>query len=149
MLAVLLERKEAGNEFGRWPLHVTLIPWFKLEKPVQELSASIQHLLDTFQQFSVKVGSQKQWGRNTVFTINSPALHALHNGLLQLINQEANITAPMRFVGEDFQPHITQKAYATVQPGFSVTIKKIYLIEAPKTKPIDRIKRVVSIGNLR
>jgi hypothetical protein len=148
MLAILLEQKGTDEEFGRWPLHITLVPWFQLQKPLGELQEALTSELSTRQSFNVTVGPKKQWGVHTVHLIDSTALHSLHNNLLGVVKDHAKLTAPLRFTGKLYQPHITQKSYARVERGFKVSVKQVYLIEAPKKNPLTRLKKVVTVGVL-
>lgn len=148
MLAVLLEQKAPGEEFGRWPLHITLVPWFQLKGSIEKLTQDIQSAVSSFQAFAAKVGPRKQWGTHTVHLIDDPVVHELHKRLLEVVKKHGKLTAPIRLTGKQYRPHITQKPYATVQRGFQVHVKQIYLIEAPKKNPLIRLKKVTAVGVL-
>ena len=149
MLAVLLEQKNEGESFGRWPLHITLVPWFAIKGNLDEAAGAFKTALQSSQAFSVTTGTKTRLhGREVALVQTSTALQALHMKLLHFVDEYGAVEEPLRFVGKDYTPHITEKVNATVQPGFNISVKKVYLIEAPKGNPSTRIKRVVSIGVL-
>lgn len=149
MLAVLLEQKNQGESFGRWPLHVTLVPWFELKQPLADVVAGLTDVLRSCQSFSVKIGHKHTLhGKAVTLVEPSAALHALHMNLVDFVDECGLLDKSTNFIGKDYVPHITEKINATVQPGFNVAVKKIYLIEAPKTNPHTRLKRVAAIGVL-
>ncbi len=149
MLAVLLEQKEQGESFGRWPLHITLVPWFDIPGNLSEAVGALMGTLQSSHAFSVTTGSKTSLhGRKVALIRDSAALRALHVKLLDFVGEYGRSAEPLRYVGQEYTPHITEKVNATVQPGFAVAVKKIYLIEAPKTNPSTRIKRVACVGEL-
>ncbi|MBI3624166.1 2'-5' RNA ligase family protein [Candidatus Saccharibacteria bacterium] len=148
MLAVLLEQKQRGETFARWPLHITLVSWFQLQKPLPQLVDAVQQAAMTHQVFHVVVGPAKQWRHHQVHLIESKTLESLHQSLLGIVKRHAQFMNQPMAVGPDFTPHITQKPYAKVQSGFRLPVKQIYIIEAPIINPINRFKKVVGVAEL-
>lgn len=150
MLAFLLEDLPAGQKFGRWPLHITLAPWFMLAGQVESFIVKLNQMTQACQRFTITVGPKQQWARHSVHLIEpSRALQSLHNRLLELVQESVDSEVFVRLADQQFRPHITNKEYAKVQEGFVLRVDRVHLIEAPKSNPLTRIKAVTGIGILR
>jgi 2'-5' RNA ligase len=144
MFAYLLDAHHPGDTFTVWPLHITLLPWFKLDVPLDEFKTELQRILNTTKSVSVKVGSERQFGRRSVNLIESSAgLLALHELLLDYAKNNGEFTVNKQLVGEQFNPHITKNFGKNLATGKLVNVNRVYLISAPPEDPRTRLKTVV------
>jgi 2'-5' RNA ligase len=51
-----------GAQFKQWPLHVTIVPWFRLNKSSEDISSDLKSLLEGIQSFEVKMGENAVFG---------------------------------------------------------------------------------------
>ncbi len=114
ILVHMLESQEEGSYFDRkrWPLHITLLPWF--EAPDLEMvRAKLTAKLKGIKSFEVTVGERSfhgdYKGRPVMEINNSPQLQHLHETLLSVI-QENQWPLQGRYTSKLYSPHVTQKA---------------------------------------
>jgi len=139
------------DDFVGWPSHITVIPWFEVEKD-DLASAAVQRVAMVTSQFPVLVGDQDYFGprRNVpVMTVESSELYDVHE---MLIGELENVDADMPFqniMHERFRPHITKKRDRVLEPGEAVMVTKLYLVAAPKKQSrLTRHKRIVLAAEL-
>lgn len=90
----LVEKRPEGNIFLRkradWPLHVTLVPWFKITDDAQKaLLAALQTYAASKSPFTLHVGEEEQFGATKDVPVNllveqTPVLQ-LHNELMAVV----------------------------------------------------------------
>ncbi len=152
IVAVLLENKSINEEFGRWPLHITIVPWFEIKNSTKAINA-IKRVSKYHKPFSVIVGEKAMFGPKHTVEVNRLAedqpLKTLHEALTHELNVAGANFMHKHYMGNGYNPHITKRSFANVQPGHTLNIKNVYLIEAPIGNRLTRIKKVVGIGNLK
>jgi 2'-5' RNA ligase len=62
LVCVLLEPLEPGERFTQWPLHVTIVPWFRLDESSELIAGSLQRALVTMQPFEIPVVGDAMFG---------------------------------------------------------------------------------------
>jgi 2'-5' RNA ligase len=147
LLAVLLDPLEKGEQFVRWPLHITLIPWFRTALPERQILFDIQAVCEAFEPFGARGVSREQFGwRGTraVTALASPDLHDLHRALLERLKNGPYQLQQDKHIGDSFQPHVTKKGNAELKPGHEIAVDRIYLVKAPLKNPRTRTKTIVS-----
>lgn len=108
---------------------MTLLPWFEapglepVEKVVQQIAAQQEP-------FAAQVGERTYFGARKLPVMkidNMPQLQALHEALLGAVEQQG---WPMqgRYTGQQFSPHVTQKAGRDVRG--ELQIDALHIAEA-------------------
>ncbi len=151
IIAYVLEPLTTGQTFGRWPLHITIVPWFEIDN-IDKAVEAVNRVVNTHKPFTVTVGQTAYFGPRQnveVNKINSAPLYALHQALSQVLEASGAKFRHRHYMGNHFNPHITKKSFARVQPGYELNIKNILLVEAPITDRHTRPKKVIAIGKLQ
>lgn len=152
LIVYLLEQMPDGYDFGRWPLHITIMPWFEIDDPKQAIDA-LKNVCKTHKPSWVTVGKTDYFGAKHDLEVNLIAnpnpLTSLHKELLETLKSVDAQFPHKKNLARNFMPHITKKSYAKVQPGYKIKIDKIHLIEAPISNRLTRLKKVISIGELQ
>ena len=111
MLAIPVDTLVVGQEFSKWPKHITLLPWFNDAKQ-EVLDESLQTLAAKTKPIVVSLGERALYGSKN----NRPVLEIVHNNQLRDLHITGlNIVAndakakleDLRYVGYKFKPHIT------------------------------------------
>jgi 2'-5' RNA ligase len=152
LIVYLLEQLPKGLDFGRWPLHITIVPWFEIEDPAKAAEI-LKQVCQTHKPFWATVGPTALFGSKNnlpVHTISNPnSLVSLHKELTYLL-EAANAKFPNdKNLGKNYIPHITKKSFGKVQQGYRIDIDKIHLVEAPIANRLTRLKKVISVGYLK
>lgn len=112
MVAHLLESVD-GQNFSKWPLHITLLPWFECQESlaVEAIESVTEHIKKCRLSLGeVALGSIEMFGENSdipvrrVVGAEALSLLNIHRDLLDcfddnLINKQ--------YVGENYVPHIS------------------------------------------
>jgi 2'-5' RNA ligase len=112
LVVCMLAPIEVGTQFTQWPLHMTLVPWFKAsdEKTVQEI---VQNATSVHHPFSVTIGERAYFGPAgklpVLKIVNTPDLQSLHESVLQAV-KDAGLQIEGRYTGDNYSPHVTQQA---------------------------------------
>ena len=117
ILVHLVERQPEGHRFRRsrseWPLHVTVIPWFRVPGAKRlAFFRAVERYAKSQPQFSVTVGADAAFGHNSDIPVNliveQEALRDLHEGLLDVLRQFGTINTNARaYIQGDYRAHIT------------------------------------------
>jgi 2'-5' RNA ligase len=132
----MLEQQAVGSYFDRkrWPLHITLLPWFGATQPQHEpLRRGLSQLALTMPPITVAVGEQAMFGPNHDMPVhlvaNKTELQSLHQALLGLTKL---LQLPMQnpqYTGPDFTPHVSQYEDRHVNIGDTITVGDVYVVQ--------------------
>lgn len=137
LLANLIEKQQVGEEFQKWPLHVTLMPWFEFENEVL-LVEKLDTLFSTMDSFLYLGGEQDMFGpkKNVpVFKVkNNSPMRTVHKQIMTLLSElGAKIDDP--YVGDNFFSHITVRNRDLHLTNVQFKLDSVDLILATKEWP--------------
>lgn len=133
--------------FSKWPLHITIVPWFGLSEPVnderyltQELSQFLKHQKTEDGQknaIEILVGDKTWFGpKLPVMTIEqSDGLINLHTKLLGKLNSLGVKLNNDKYSGSKYQPHITVRGDRYIKTDIKLKINSLTLIKSISEKP--------------
>lgn len=131
ILVALLDDFQPDDSFAQWPLHVTLVPWFK-PLDLKQFTKELKGKAGDYRQITSTVGEQRIWGPHTVNIIDRvPMLQELHAELLALVRMHGRLLINEQYTGENYTPHITHQGAVSAMEGHMVTLGTIYLISRP------------------
>jgi 2'-5' RNA ligase len=141
------EDRFGEDRFGRWPSHITVIPWFDVEHK-DEAIAVMQRMAILQRKFTVVIGPEEEFGpRGTVpvMTVQSPALQNMHTMLVgEIENVGGDIPFPQYIIG-NYRPHIAKKNDKVFRKNDQIVIDRLFLISAPRLESrLTRLKKIVS-----
>lgn len=138
------------ESFAAWPLHVTIIPWFRMDQPSDILSAEWQELLATTGALTVRIGAEAGFGhkgRKLVNLIDEPNGFAPIERLLRdsLHAKAAWLVDETTQIHRAFRPHVTAQGGMRLHQGDSFTCDKLYIVEQKGTYKV--ITHKIVLGN--
>lgn len=128
LICAFVEPQETGSQFKEWPLHATVMPWFRTPLKSQALVERLEEALTDEQPFPAGVGAQKSFAVVKVNLLPPGQWQSLHDKVLGVINENARNTAPLRFVGKNYKPHVTIQKSARLHEGDSFRVDRLHLV---------------------
>ena len=113
MVCHMIEEAPEGYQFSTWPLHLTVIPWVRLEK--EALAKTILAIEETAKRvgsFAIKSNGNAWYGPNidisvTEVTDVTGKLTELHNELVHEIQVKRGDIVNLTYIGDNYSPHIS------------------------------------------
>lgn len=145
-LAYLTEPREVGESTPHSPQHLTLVPPFE-PKPQIAIEA-VRATKDFFRQFPVQVAEKTNFGPDQdipVYIIRPKnILAALHNALMDELEQRGIDTAPLKFTRKNYQPHITIKpSHSKLEKGQRLVVDHIAVMQkGSKARTLRALERL-------
>lgn len=122
---------ELGGRFSEWPLHVTVLSWFRCSLPSSRLARLLELNLKGFEPFRLEVGNEAQFGPRQNVLVNlvktSPQLDAVEE-----ITRLALENSDIQFASKQFskyRPHITVQERARLRAGDNFIVRQLSIIE--------------------
>ncbi len=127
MLALGLLPLEQGDKLvkSKWPLHVTLVPWFEHAKQ-NKLRRELGTVAQRARPVEAVLGEKALFGFVEkiipVWTINENyQLRQLHDSALRAVYVSAGELPDLRSVSYNYRPHITVRNNEPVEPTFTLS----------------------------
>jgi 2'-5' RNA ligase len=133
LVCAFVDKFKIGDIFSKWPLHVTIVPWFRLEASNEQLTRGLQKALTPIKPFRVEVSEVALFGPKK----NRPA-HLLEPSQLSDIEQRVRKYLQQKrswLVDETtkkrrpFKAHITFQGDEHLEKGSTVQIDKLYVVK--------------------
>jgi 2'-5' RNA ligase len=146
VLVKLLEQLEPGAEFAAkdWPLHITLVSNFAVDRLTTRLDQRLENLMNTHNPIPATAGGEALFGadetvRVTVLEENA-SLSALHKATVDLLrNLGAQFDEP-RYLEAGYRAHATVRPQARLNQADTILIDEITLIDMYPRNDISRRK---------
>jgi 2'-5' RNA ligase len=140
---------EVGMTFRAWPLHITIVPWFRLALGSSELAARLQKLLKDMAPFDILIGEDTYFGYRRdklVSLVQAPSpLEEIEQRVRGFLHQQdawlADETTQRR---RPFRPHITAQGASRVHEADSFSLAKLFVVEQEGAQK--HIVAAVSLG---
>jgi 2'-5' RNA ligase len=131
-----LEPLAVGSGFRRdsWPAHVTLVPPFETDAPVGAVLEAIRAAAAPHGPLGARGEGHARFGRRRdvpVTTIElTPEFEALHVDVLTAVDRFLRRGVRLTHVGpRNYRPHVTVQADGALEPGQSVTLTQLAVID--------------------
>lgn len=111
MLAHIFEEHHTGNTFEKWPLHVTIVPWFTLDQnPKESVIESLDSITKEHLPIPITIGEPVMLGPNKdepAYLIESSdsSLENYHRKILQALGELGCKVLDTAYVDENYVPH--------------------------------------------
>lgn len=126
----MLEPIEVGTQFTQWPLHMTIVPWFKAPD-LTAVEEKLKPIAAEHRPFDVEVGERAYFGPRGKLPVmrieNIPELQSLHEDILRAVT-ESGWHMEGRYTGQHYTPHVTQKGGSDAQG--KLHFENFYIAEA-------------------
>lgn len=155
IVVAFIESVAVGQEFLRsdWPLHLTLVRFdvrndgdtaryaALAEMPVKQALGTV-----------LAVGGDDRFGRQGSVPVSlveaDPALQALHDSLVQAVEQVPGRVASPHHTRRNFRPHVSHRGDKCLNRGDAVVLDRVALVDmAPDGN--HTIRRILELWELR
>jgi 2'-5' RNA ligase len=141
----LLEQLKEGDEFSpeNYPLHITIVPSFQLERMDDDLLGKIQRLCDNLKAFTLTAEQDDFFGPNrevhvTTMVMNDE-IRRLHNKLVGILADAGAIFDEPQYMFENYHAHATVQTAIRLHSNDSVAVEDITIIDKlPSGNPYKR-----------
>ncbi len=131
----LLEQLKEGDEFSpeNYPLHITIVPSFQLERMDDVLLGKIKRLCDNLKAFTLTAGQDEFFGPNrevhvTTMVMNDE-IRRLHNRLVGILADAGAIFDEPEYMFENYHAHATVQRATRLYSNDSVTVEDVTIID--------------------
>jgi 2'-5' RNA ligase len=138
----MLEELEVGSVFTKWPLHITIVPWFFYESNVEELIKQMQNKLKDFTTFKVKVLERAMFGPAGDVPVKliekNENLTELHASLYHLLLSVKASPEREEYNTVSYTPHITVRGDRNIDSGAAVMVNSVDILQDLKDGHMSR-----------
>jgi hypothetical protein len=136
LVCVLPKPLAVHNEFKNWPLHVTIVPWFRLGLDTRQITNDLSEVLYSVKSFSVVMSEENvRFGHQkgklaTLVRLPSPLIEIEQIVRSYLRNQNAwMVDESTKRLRCAFRPHITAQLNGSLHEGDSFWCDGLYIVE--------------------
>ena len=135
LLCVLVENKAVGFEFKDWLLHVTIVPWFRLDSESADITKDLKVKLNSIKPFAVTMGRENvQFGHQkdkiaTLVQLPTTLTDIEQTVRSYLRSRESWIVDETTKHPRAFKPHITNQKNSSMHEGDIFTCDRLLMIE--------------------
>jgi 2'-5' RNA ligase len=138
----MLEELEVGSVFTKWPLHITIVPWFFYESDLDELIRQMQKKLTNFRAFKVRVLGQAMFGPAGDVPVKliekNENLTKLHASLYHLLLSAKASPEREEYNTASYTPHITVRGDRNIDSGTEVMVNSVDILQDLKDGHMSR-----------
>jgi 2'-5' RNA ligase len=132
LICALVKSQAVGFRFREWPLHITIVPWFRLDLTSAELAENYSRSLVGSHPFEVRVGESTQFGykkRKQVNLVQAPELIRLEGQTRRFLHShKAWVVDEADKTRRHFRPHITVQSGERSLEGDSLLCERLYVV---------------------
>lgn len=132
LICALVVPRPPGYRFKDWPLHVTIVPWFRVGMSSEELAEDLRKQLVGSKPFVVAVGAEARFGykeRKQVNLVAAPLLMRLEGQTRRFLHaQEAWVVDEADQTRRGFRPHVTVQKNDRLQTGDTFQCDRLYVV---------------------
>lgn len=122
------------SEFRGWPLHITVVPWFRLALPATKLSADLAAAFAKFRVFDIRVAGEAFFGRRHSRVVDlleaSAEMSTIEQACRQYLHAQnawiVDETTRRRFA---YRPHVTRQGNVRVYGGDVIRCQSVCIVE--------------------
>lgn len=134
LVCAFLTPVPVGRPFTAWPLHITVLPWFRLAVNNQALTQKLTQLLTDFGPFKAIIEGEAYFGhrRSKLVNLVRPAeeLMIAERRIRSWLHEQAawlvDETTKRR---HRFRPHVTAQGSRRVHEGEAYAIERLSVVE--------------------
>jgi 2'-5' RNA ligase len=132
LICGFVDEFKIGDTFSKWPLHITIVPWFRLDDPSEQIARGLQQALTLVKPFTVIVGETAVFGprKRQAHVLEPSRLTEVEKRVRKYFHQKrawlVDETTKRKY---DFRPHITFQGDEHLQKGDRVQIDRLYAVQ--------------------
>ena len=134
LVVAFVQNPVVGDTFTDWPLHVTVVPWFRVSLSTEELAKCLTDALSGVQPFEVVMSVEALFGSRQNKTVNivwlpSP-LQTIEKRVRKLLrNRKAWLVDETTKQHEKYVPHVTAQKDERLYEGDCFVVDRLYVVE--------------------
>jgi len=139
LICAFIASYQQGDQFVAWPLHVTVIPWFRVAASTEELARHIESVLQALPPVPIQIGSAARLGahgRRLVNLIKTPSRlqdwESVIRGFLHM--QQAWVVDEAAGSPRAYRPHVTVQGKDRLRNGDAFWCDALYIVEQQGTQ---------------
>ncbi len=135
LICAFVESKSSGFTFKEWLLHVTIVPWFRLNNESRSIAQDLETKLQEIKPFAVSMGRENirfgyQEGKlATLVRLPSPLTKIEKRVRDYFYEQNAWLVDETTIRKRVFKPHITNQINDSLHEGDIFTCDRLYIVE--------------------
>lgn len=134
LVAAFVSSQEVGTAFSAWPLHITIVPWFRLPDETRAITEGLAKALSHMVPFEAAGGETAMFGPRknrpaTLIVRPTPFVaieRKIRNYLLKKRAWLVDETTKRHF---DFRPHVTVQNEQKLSAGEVFVCDRLYIVE--------------------
>jgi 2'-5' RNA ligase len=134
LVCAFVDKLDVNMRFKAWPLHLTIVPWFRTGVSSEELAKRIKESIKAIKPFTAKAGEIAHFGHRkskevnlivqpSAFTEIERDARRLLNGLQAWVVDETTKRKPQ------FNPHVTVQKLGRLNAGDVFECDSVYIVE--------------------
>jgi 2'-5' RNA ligase len=134
LVCAFVKPQAAGEEFAEWPLHVTVVPWFRLPDDAETVAAGLRKALASLELFAAKAGEMLRFGprkNRPARLVQSPApfIKAEQKVRGYFHKKRAWLVDETTKRQHAFRPHVTVQKGGELGRDEIFRVDRLYLVE--------------------
>lgn len=133
LVCALLEDLKVGDQFKTWPLHVTIVPWFRLADDSASVVAGLSKALHDISPFELVGDGEAMFGprsRKVRLLAPNQSLSAVEAKVRAYLHKKrAWIVDETTKRHYEFRPHVTAQADSGLGRAAKFTVDRLFIIE--------------------
>jgi 2'-5' RNA ligase len=131
LVCALVAPMREGQEFKDWPLHVTIVPWFRTDASPSQLVKEFEQAVDGVKAFMVVMDGEARFGRNKLVNLVAPPtpLIDIESRIRSvLVSHQAWVVDQTTKSKRPYRPHVTAQKEQRLHQGESFICEELYII---------------------
>jgi 2'-5' RNA ligase len=133
LICAFVERQEVGTQFRHWFLHVTIVPWFRLDDSSAVITSGLTEALQQITQFEAVADSEARFGprKRRVSLLRQPTpLSGIEGKVRTYLHKKrawlVDATTKRHY---GFRPHVTMQGEQELALGEAFWCDRLYIVE--------------------
>jgi 2'-5' RNA ligase len=144
LVCSFVNNQERLSTFKDWPLHITIVPWFRIELDSSTFASTLSRCYIGSEPFTILVQEEATFGykkHKTVNLVSAPRLFRLEGQTRRFLHtHHAWIVDEADHTRRFFRPHVTVQQSARTRSGDQFQCDRLYVIsQQGQYKQIDEI----------
>jgi 2'-5' RNA ligase len=134
LICAFVESQAPGAQFKTWPLHITIVPWFRLSDPSAQIAAGLQEALYGAARVAVSTGAVAQFGprgnRQVRLLLPVERLEFIEEKVRGYLHKKrAFLLDETTKKPYSFRPHVTAQNGFLLPEGMTIQVTRLYIVE--------------------
>lgn len=131
LVCAFVRPQPPASEFAEWPLHVTIVPWFRAEVPSERLAQQLEDRYRSSYSFLAYVGEEAVLGSGRLVNLldDNKRLQSMERGVRSLLKSyDAWIVDETTRRQRTFRPHVTAQKRDRLHVGDSFVCDSLSIV---------------------